>query len=129
MIFLRVTVALRRPIFSHNGNTVIAHDSWRLWIMSRTSSVNQCQGLHTGAPCPDNRCDSSVRFGFYDVFLCPSNEMRSDDAADNLGQTLARNRLRVSPFRLFHRPQVKLCNISDSGNDDGAIGSLNDGTT
>lgn len=51
--------------------------------MSRVSSVNRCQGLHTGAPCPDNRCDTSVKFGFYDVFLCPSCEKARDVAADN----------------------------------------------
>ena len=41
---------------------------------------NACQGLPTG-PCPDNRCDASVKYGIYDLFLCPACEESRDKAA------------------------------------------------
>jgi hypothetical protein len=45
-----------------------------------SGNVNACQGLPTG-PCPENRCDATVKYGIYDLFLCHSCE-ESRDAAD-----------------------------------------------
>lgn len=40
---------------------------------------SRCEGLPNGV-CPDNRCDKTVKFGIYDLFLCPACE-RTRDAA------------------------------------------------
>ena len=38
----------------------------------------RCVGTLNG-PCPDSRCDATVRFGIYDVFVCPScDQVRAD---------------------------------------------------
>ena len=44
---------------------------------------NRCEGLPTGA-CPDNRCDKTVKFTIYDLFLCQSCE-RTRDAENASG--------------------------------------------
>ena len=41
--------------------------------------INACEGLPTG-PCPENRCDASVKYGIYDLFLCRSCEEFRDAA-------------------------------------------------
>jgi len=38
---------------------------------------NRCQGLPSGV-CPENRCDRTVKFGIYDLFLCSSCEKTRD---------------------------------------------------
>ena len=38
---------------------------------------NRCEGLPTGV-CPESRCDKSVKFGIYDLFLCPTCEKARD---------------------------------------------------
>ena len=38
---------------------------------------NRCEGLPNGA-CPENRCDMTVKFGIYDLFLCPACEKFRD---------------------------------------------------
>ena len=40
---------------------------------------NRCEGLPNGV-CPDNRCDKTVRFGIYDLFLCPACQNTRDAA-------------------------------------------------
>jgi hypothetical protein len=42
-------------------------------------AANACEGLPTG-PCPDRRCDASVKYGIYDLFLCPACEESRDNA-------------------------------------------------
>ena len=42
-----------------------------------TSNSTWSQGL-PGAPCPDNHCDKSVKYGLYDLFLCPACENTRD---------------------------------------------------
>lgn len=38
---------------------------------------NRCEGLPTGV-CPESRCDKSVKFSIYDLFLCPTCEKARD---------------------------------------------------
>ena len=38
---------------------------------------NHCEGLPNGI-CPDNRCDKTVMFGIYDLFMCPACEKNRD---------------------------------------------------
>jgi hypothetical protein len=41
--------------------------------MATRGSCERCEGLPC-APCPGNRCDATVKFGIYDLFLCTSCE-------------------------------------------------------
>lgn len=43
-------------------------------------AANRGQGL-LYAQCPDNRCDTSVKYGIYELFLCLSCETVRDEAA------------------------------------------------
>jgi hypothetical protein len=93
---------------------------------------NRCQGLHTGASCPDNRCDASVKYSFYDVFLCPSCEKARDiDAADKtnkkggkLTKKSAKDQLVLPSLSTADRS----CDISRDGNDVDNSGSSVDGS-
>ena len=51
-------------------------------------ATNRCQGLPNG-PCPTNRCDSRVKFGSYDLFLCVSCEKARDTWRQSLSSTTA----------------------------------------
>ena len=45
--------------------------------MATRGSCERCEGLPFG-PCPGNRCDTTVKFGSYDLFLCTSCESTRD---------------------------------------------------
>jgi hypothetical protein len=84
--------------------------------------ANRCQGLHTGASCPDNRCDASVKYSFYDVFLCPSCEKARDiDAADKTNKKGAGKLMKKSAKNQLVLPSLsaadRSCDISQDGND------------
>ena len=51
-------------------NLACACRLWRLLVLD-------ARGL-PGAPCPDNRCDKTVKYGIYDLLLCPSCENTRD---------------------------------------------------
>lgn len=45
--------------------------------------ASACEGLPSG-PCPDNRQDKSVKYGIYDLFLCPACEKTRDELASRV---------------------------------------------
>ena len=49
---------------------------------------NRCQGLPDG-PCPDERCDASVKYGIHDLFLCKSCA-DTHDTRDTLQDTVSK---------------------------------------
>ena len=49
---------------------------------------NRCQGLPDG-PCPDERCDASVKYGIHDLFLCKSCADTRDTMQDTVSKEVA----------------------------------------
>jgi hypothetical protein len=41
--------------------------------------MERCQGL-SDRPCPDSRCDATVKYTIYDLFLCRQCELKRDAA-------------------------------------------------
>lgn len=61
-------------------NIWVRTQSYGIGLVQRTIAVymsNRCEGLPTGA-CPESRCDKSVKYGIYDLFLCPPCEKARD---------------------------------------------------
>ena len=63
---------------SHNSLVSFARGS-SLIIVVLYSTMERCQGL-PDRPCPDSRCDATVKNTIYDLFLCRQCELKRDAA-------------------------------------------------
>lgn len=83
-----------------------------------------CEGLPDG-PCPENRHDGSVKYGIYDLFLCPSCEASRDahrPAQRSCTETAAANEPSSRKGKQAKHSAKGGMTIK-SGNDSGAVNS------
>lgn len=90
--------------------------------------ANACQGLPSG-PCPDSRQDKSVKFGIYDLFLCPSCEKARDEGrADKKGKLSKKTGKNAVSGQPTTSTVASVCDVT-AVNVDCAVGPTIDGSS
>ena len=71
---------------------------------------NTCQGLPSG-PCPDGRCDRTVKYTVYNLFLCPLCERERKTALSELHQSQSQNKA-IDKTEVTKRGQAKSTGVT-----------------
>ena len=61
------------------------------------STMERCQGL-PDRPCPDSRCDATVKYTIYYLFLCRQCELKRDAAKSSASSAVSLSLVAVRPL-------------------------------